>query len=236
MSNGSILHEAKEYVVIATFRCQNKKTGKMVQTWIIPKAENPITAAVTGLDKVVCFDCPHRGDGMSRRSCYVNLTHGPLGIWQAYKAGGYTKYDPAVHDKRFAGRTIRWGAYGEPVLIPIALMRHLSGISDGWTGYTHQWMQKKFRPYREFLMASCESPASRLAAKAAGWRTFRVRRLAGKPLETGERMCPASKEAGHKVQCNKCRACRGLSGGGKDVAIVVHGQGFLNFSRKGLGE
>jgi hypothetical protein len=38
-----------------------------------------------------------------------------------------------------------------------------------------------------------------------------------------EILCPASKEAGERVQCAQCKLCGGNSVKGKSVAIVAHG-------------
>ena len=50
-------------------------------------------------------------------------------------------------------------------------------------------------------------PWSREHAKHLGWRTFRTMR-GGEPA-SGESLCPASKEAGHRLDCNTCNLCDG---------------------------
>ena len=43
-------------------------------------------------------------------------------------------------------------------------------------------------------------------------------------LLKNEFVCPASKEAGEKTSCSKCKACMGLSASTqKDPVIIVHG-------------
>jgi hypothetical protein len=72
-------------------------------------------------------------------------------------------------------------------------------------------------------MASCDTQADYIDAKALGFRTFRVR-LASDELNTREIVCPASKEAGVKTNCAACVACGGNTAKAKvDVAIMAHG-------------
>jgi len=72
-------------------------------------------------------------------------------------------------------------------------------------------------------MASCDSEANAIHAKLLGFRTFWVRSETSELLK-GEVVCPASKEAGQKVQCADCKACGGLGSKAKcNIAIIVHG-------------
>ena len=91
--NGYILHEDSARVTIATgfsTPSDNRKTGDMIQIWILCKAEDPVTAIRTGLDRLICGNCVHRGDGHGgNRSCYVNVGQAPQGIWRAWRAGNY---------------------------------------------------------------------------------------------------------------------------------------------------
>lgn len=59
--------------------------------------------------------------------------------------------------------------------------------------------------WQQLLMASVSTPDQAAAAHAAGWRTFRVD---AEPAP-GEVVCPASKEAGQKTQCDRCALCSG---------------------------
>jgi hypothetical protein len=71
-------------------------------------------------------------------------------------------------------------------------------------------------------MASVDTSAERLLATLLGWRTFRVSNDGGK--ERGESICPASKEAGYKLQCIDCGACNGNTSNRRgDITIKVHG-------------
>jgi hypothetical protein len=120
------------------------------------------------------------------------------------------------------GRVVRFGSYGDPAAAPIGIWQSLARMSAGHTGYTHQWRNVSAE-LQSLVMASCDSAAERDAAKAHGWRTFRVMSQ-GETLAAREINCPASKEAGEKTNCADCKACGGTSAKAKvDIAIVVHG-------------
>jgi hypothetical protein len=228
---GYVLYENATIVVIATLKCRNRKTGRMIQVWILRRDVSPIRAVKLGLDAAICFDCPHRQPkGFQGRTCYVNL-RSPQAIWKAYRRGRYPYLPIEGYADAFTGKKIRFGAYGEPILIPIPVMEELTRVSDGWTGYTHQWRKSEYQPYRVYLMASCDSPNDRARARGIGWRTFRVRGTYD-PMEPGEITCPASDEAGHRTQCARCRLCNGVRYAvdpRKDITLLVHGSGAKNF-------
>jgi len=227
---GYVLHENPNYVVIATMETENPKTGNMVQIWILPAEMSPVDAVRSGNDDIVCFDCKHRGENGKNRTCYVKVFQAPLAVWNAWKRGKYPTLDARDFKYTFAGRKIRFGAYGEPVLIPIDIMRAIAGVADGWTGYTHQWRHAEYREYRALLMASCDSEGDRYTARYNGWRTFRVR-TATDPLCKGEIACPASDEMGHRTTCERCNLCDGTYAMDcrKDIAIIVHGSSAKKF-------
>jgi hypothetical protein len=224
---GVILHRGRSsfdgspYVVIMPLgKSSNAKTGKMLQTYIIRSHVHPLAAVQSGGDVAICNDCPMRGLVATQkrrskkkknfRACYVNVGQGPTMVYGAFRRGRYVDYNPVEHDQFIRGRKIRFGTYGEPVLIPLWLMHHLAGLSDGWTGYTHQWSNPAFADYRQLLMASVHGltgPWSREHAKSLGWRTFRTMR-GGEPADD-EVLCPASKEAGHRLSCLTCNLCDG---------------------------
>lgn len=130
----------------------------------------------------------------------------------------------------FCGRRVRFGAYGEPVLIPLNILSAISAVAEGHTGYTHQWRKAEYQGYSAFLMASCDNAADYTLARSMEWRTFRVR-AEYQPLLGGEIMCPASPEGGHKSKCEKCLLCNGSrqNDGRKSIVIIVHGTGAKNF-------
>jgi hypothetical protein len=232
--NGYLLAENAMYVVVATMTTENPKTGDMVQIWILPKDISPVDAVRTGQDDMVCFDCKHRGSSPKGRTCYVKVFQAPHAIWKAYNRGNYPFLPIEDYKYTFRGRKIRFGAYGEPVLIPLHIFRELALHSDGWTGYTHQWANPEYAKYGAYLMASVDSVAEYERARALGWRTFRVRTADGALMER-EIVCPASDEANHRTTCADCRLCSGsyASDPRKDIAIVVHGSAAKKFIQIG---
>lgn len=227
--NGMVLHEGysqldgSPIVVIATGldgRSRNRKTGNMVQTWIMLQDVPPTEAAREGLDAAVCGDCPHRGKDGKGRSCYVTLHQAPLAVWKAYKAGRYRTADPMLAVDVVlagAGRMVRVGSYGDPAAVPASLWRALISQATGWTGYTHQWRQPWAGEYADFLMASCDTLSDYHEARPA-WRTFRVMPHGAAMLDT-EVMCPANTGK----TCAACRRCAGNAAKRPCVAIEVHG-------------
>jgi hypothetical protein len=207
---GVILHRGESpwtgaaYVVIAILGrpSKNEKTGAMIQTYILLADEKPTQALKTGADKGICGNCPMA----SFHGCYVNVGNAPLGIYKAFRNGRYVDYSPMAHDQYFDGRMIRWGAYGEPVLLPIETMAHLAALSSGWTGYTHQWRDPQFQGYRQFLMASVHG-RQYIHATKTGWRWFHSS-LSSERIP-GAIVCPASAEMGKRLTCEECAICNG---------------------------
>lgn len=217
-----------QYVVIALLsESANDKTGGMIQTHIIVDGTAPPTETVKdGSDAIVCGDCALKGLlSQLGRACYVNLGQGPRMVHLSYMAGRYDEYDPAIHDQFFKGRSIRWGSYGDPVLIPIDTVRHICGLVDRWTGYTHQYMKPEFAAYREFFMASVHDQRTVDHARYLGWRFF-LSTLDATPIE-GTFVCPASEEAGYAKTCIECCACDGHGPNGTpqrhSVRLQIHG-------------
>ena len=227
---GPSLLNGQAIVCIATGlarQSKNPTTGPVVQTYILPDGKvSPLAALYTGADVAVCGDCPHRpmvlpGRRRTLGSCYVNVGHAPLAIWQAYRRGAYPPFRPRKHLPLFRGRHLRLGSYGDPAAVPLSVWELVCAVSAGWTGYTHQF--RTCNPgYARYCMASCETVADRRLALRLGYRTFRVR-LPEQPLDEGEFVCPASEEGGQRLTCAACRACAG-KGGGRDASpcIVIH--------------
>lgn len=223
MSNGFILHEDRDRVIIATgfeIASDNRKTGPMIQVWILVKSVDPVEAIKTGLDRLICGSCVHRGDGHGKgRSCYVNAGQAPLGIWKAWKAG---KYPTLQFMDCFAGRKVRFGAYGDPTHLPLPLALAIAGVASGHTGYTHQWRKPSLQGWKTLLMASVDSIAELVIARSMGWSTFRV----GSEASVGESLC-ASERVG--TACADCLLCAGARGGLESVHIPPHGTGATHF-------
>jgi hypothetical protein len=243
-SNGIILWEGEskfvpgqDVVAILTFGSGNAKTGDIHQVWILVSDISPQKACQTGADRAVCGDCESRpgavpkGEKRKQPKCYVQAWEGPRGVYESYVKGNYPYYsdDPEFYDKILKGGIIRWGAYGEPVLIPLEIVDHLSGppVSVAWTGYTHAWNKDFGNEYKDYFMASVNSEDQYYDAVAEGWRTFRVRGFE-EDLLPGENICPGSVEfelgKGLQVQCKDCLVCGGLGGRGQgNIAVFTHG-------------
>lgn len=198
-------------------KSKNPKTGKMAQLYILPDSEFNTNREEK---ETVCGDCPL----LTTRACYVNTSQAPAVIYNKMKRGGYKSFDLSS----LKGVKIRFGAYGEPSLIPIHLFEKIVSVIAGWTGYTHQWANKWAKPYQKYLMASVESLEGKKAANAIGWRTFRIVSDINQ-IQSDEIMCPASveykaKTNGKIVTCASCLLCSGTSARSKkNVAIVGHG-------------
>lgn len=219
-SNGFILHETAHIVSIITLRTRNQKTGPMAQIWFLVKSENPIAAVKSGADRRICGSCPLRGNRGENRACYVKLSQAPLSIWKKWARGGYPQI-PSLDILR--GRKIRFGAYGDPTLLPFALASQLASISLGWAGYTHQWRKPLNQAWKTLVMASVESAADEFLARSLGWRTFRV---TSQPTPNSIE-CPSEKG----IQCADCLLCSGTNRqNAPSVWIAPHGSGkkFVN--------
>lgn len=92
------------------------------------------------------------------------------------------------------------------------------------TGYTHAWRLEVAAPFRGVLMASVASPEDRTAARAMGWRTYRI---SSRPPGPGEIACPGQLSPGARrprKTCAQCLACSGVDRPGLDVVARPHGQ------------
>ena len=219
--------DSSPIVLLATFASGNSKTGKMTQTHIVRADMRPVDAIDQGADAAICGDCPHR----SARSCYVHPIirrgWGTAVAWQQFTDGKAEPYDVS----RFAGRALRMGTYGDPAAVPVRIWRELIAAAGqaGHTGYTHQWRWCD-PELAQWVMASCDSVADELSARALGWDTFTVHPV-GTARPAGLKPCPASAEAGRKLQCESCLRCGGTSTGrrGNRVGIEAHGGGARKF-------
>jgi len=226
---GPSLIDGAPIVMIATgFRnkTDNEKTGAMIQTWILREDINPNDAVHSGKDYTICGNCKHRGflvGGKNKgRTCYVNVWQAPNVVWKAYKRGIYEQVSYYFITNLFYGKLVRGGSYGDPAAVPSLIWSKIFKKAKGWTGYTHAWHNSNLRIW---FMASVDNERERVAAKALGYRTFRIRTDETDRVMNREIVCPASKEAGFKTTCSACKACAGISAKAKcDIAIIDHGQ------------
>ena len=219
--NGPSLLDGQPIVVIATYSNRNTKTGHVVQTYILRADINPLEASKTGADYSICGNCVMRGEPTTEpnrkiakgRKCYVNLGQGVLIVFKSYQRGVYKEGSARDMGR---GRFVRVGTYGDPGAVPSEVWDELLSEADTWTAYSHQ---SGWRP--DIAMQSADTHAQAIAHWKAGRRTFRVIADLGDIDHKNEALCPASKEAGRRVQCTACKLCKGSSKA-KSIAIVEH--------------
>ena len=183
----------------------NAKTGRMAQLWILPVRDRKDRAAVCPAV------CPFRSGG-----CYVD-PRAVTGVWKTLPK--LPRVDVAELRIGALDEGIRFGAVGDPSILPLDLLTSLASRFGVWTGYSHDW--RNIAPaYASFLMASVEDESSARQAWALGYRTFRAV-LPGARLLPGEILCPAA--AGRQVTCSRCKLCNGNGRPGQGVANPVHG-------------
>ena len=140
---------------------ENRKTGPMIQMWMLTASHEPHIASKLGLDDAICGECPlrhHLGGG-----CYVRLHDAPLTVYRTALRGAYPtlELDNPEHIDALRSRPLRIGAYGDPAAIPyqpwMELMQSIAPTA--WTGYTHQWRKPQSRTIRAMapwaLMVGC---------------------------------------------------------------------------------
>ena len=100
---GPSLIDGAPIVAVAITKSSNRKTGNMLQTYIIRSDLDPRDANRTGADFSICGSCPHAGKhellgtagypardhGLApKRSCYVQMGQGPLNVYRSLPVGG----------------------------------------------------------------------------------------------------------------------------------------------------
>jgi hypothetical protein len=239
MKNGIIyrgpsLIDGAPIVVVAIASDRNKKTGNMLHTYILRADIDPRDASKSGADRSICGDCPMRGAATDNpdakqaagRGCYVLLGQGPLIVWRALSAGLYPNATSADDVAAIgAGRMVRIGTYGDGAAVPAYVWRALLSRAIGHTGYSHQAKTRGAAFDQSIFMVSCETEKQARSAWRKGARTFRVIDRIDALVKGSEILCPASKEAGRRVQCADCGLCAGNTVRAKSIAIVAHGAG-----------
>ena len=189
---------------------QNVKTGDLDTLWILPANEEPHHAVKSGADSAVCGDCPHRRDHGSLGDCYVLPFQAPLAV--------HRSLDKAQGRRR---KSIRLGGYGDPAMLPKAVIASLVESYRTSLGYTHQWKRRWASWSKRFCMASVDSVQEAKKAWAKGWRTFRVSYDGA--MTANEILCPS---VTHGVLCKDCNLCNGSTGTKdkrKSIVVMAHG-------------
>ena len=101
MANGFVVWEGESrldgspvVLIVTGFKrkSSNRKTGEMLQSYILRRDVDPLETIRLGLDGGICGECRHRsraggGDG----SCYVNVGQGPRAVYSCYERGGSSR-------------------------------------------------------------------------------------------------------------------------------------------------
>lgn len=212
-------------IVNFQFETSNTKTGSLIQNYLIPQEWIDSIEKISGLsDKSVCFDCPHSKD--LAKTCYVRKGQSEMGLSSKVRSlrklglKNIPEYGPEIEAKLLKaveGRGVRFGSYGEPILLGAELVSKITRKAKFWTGYTHQWHKNNWA--KDYFMASVESVTISDLAQKSGFRTFFV----GQPNDPKNYVtCPASKEAGNLTTCDKCKLCMGTQSKAKSVSILPH--------------
>ena len=182
------------------------------------------------LDSKNCLDCPlssNSGNG----ECYTHKPRQYSGFLSQLRSLG--KNPSSISQEGLTqelrkqlfrmsnGLYVRFGAYGEPSLMPVDLVRSMVIACKTWTGYTHQAHQEWAKDYAMYFQASSHSDQEAdMLRDYGGWRSFIV---TDKNTTSNAVQCPASAEAGYKSICSKCGLCSGISGkGSKNIKIQNH--------------
>ena len=212
----------KIVAILQTRKTSNTKIGDMLQVWIIRPDMHPSEAIKTGNDYSICGNCPLRGDGTGKgRVCYVNQM--PIGaIWKSYRDGKCIHWQDVPKDKFKAlcilSGGIRWGAYGDPALIPYHIFLEVSSYSNTNLGYTHQYDWDFSEVYKNHFQASAHSLDHAKKLQASGWHTYTI---VPENFEGDGAIC----QGGKKTTCERCKLCNGKN----NILEIVHGIGKKNF-------
>ena len=215
----------------------NRKTGAVVQQYIICTDIGPLEASRIGADYSICGNCKHKGtpepnktSGVaSNRTCYVQLFQGPLGVYRAFKRGHYPAAETIEQVKDFIDDSmLRLGTYGDPACLPGDLNELLIELSSAHASYTHAHTVDEALGDKaaSYSMVSADSIDDAIAAHSKGFRTFRVISIStyqeqgNNALLKNEIMCPSTKG----IKCIDCKLCNGTKyKSGKSIAIIAHG-------------
>lgn len=207
----------------------NSKTGDGVQIFIMPMTWVTDGKSAMEDDSASCMDCIHGRS--ANRTCYVRKGNAEMGmkskvhsLHMSYQQG---KLDiqpielATAELPKLKGKFVRFGAYGEPIVLGELLTKAITEVAANWTGYTHQWRQPKYQWASRYFMASADTEGLGMVAQHMGWRTFRVRSKEQSKMDN-EVICPASKEGNRKATCNVCGLCKGATSKAKSIVIIKH--------------
>jgi len=193
---------------------RNPKTGPGQQVAYLPDRVDAVKALKDGGDRAVCGDCVYRGTGDRRRLCYVN----PMYV----NTMGKSHYPDAVPGDTLTYGLLRLGSYGSPASAPYKVSAATVAAHPGkHTGYFQEWRDPRFKAFGELCMASVSTPGQARDAWDRGFRTFRVMGPDDE-VQKNEIVCLNVTD---RKTCLECGLCNGNIGGGKSIAVPVHGPG-----------
>lgn len=186
-------------------------------------------------DHTNCMDCPFSKNQKysGGAKCYTHKYRQLEGFYSILRnsiARNHSTFEdiaemdgenvPAELLKAVQGKYVRFGTYGEPVVIPFKWVAEICQVAKNWTSYTHQWANPDYQDFKDYFMASVHNPEQAEMASAMGWRYFETFRK-GQTPSAGSILCPADRK---KVSCETCGLCSGLKGKGnaKSVNIKLH--------------
>ena len=200
----------------------NAKTGAVLTLWILPDTADggpsPWSLIKAHGSASTCGDCP-----LQHGECYTHA-----GTSQVLSAGAATIVK-ARNDKVRPSRAVRRArsaAFGDAAALPLHVLDSWRAMRDEFglapLGYTHAWRDRFDLAIDH--MASVESLEDAQAARAAGWRYFRVRPV-GSPVLAGEIQCPAASDRKNAIDCNRCGLCDGNTRGAHRPSVTIENHG-----------
>lgn len=239
MADKVVWADDKNIFVIRKGKTSNDKisNGKeLVQTYTFSREQYDLATTSKGfgmkkffaLDGANCLDCKFSGN-KGEGGCYThkfNQYVGFLSMLRSIKPEQLSNFDGYKWTDcvSMAKDTyVRFGTYGEPSLIPIALVESMANAASSYTGYTHQWKKNWAQKYSTRFMASTHSQFEADVATRLGYRSF-IATDNGQYADVDKGIaCPASKEMNYISNCAKCGLCSGSLGkGSKNVKILIH--------------
>ena len=219
-----LIHQTEDIFIIAQGGSTNRKTGNMVQIWILDNRMHPVESRRGGFDASnQCQGCPLA----SGNGCYVNTN--PLSaIYRKHKGDNpYPLLEMGTPEwaSFFEGQAVRFGAYGNPSLIPLSMVESIAGFARKWTGYFHDWdvMEAELaKAYGKYFMASCES-TNWAEAHRMGLRTFTTVPADTHGTKDIGMECLADAKGMTCVECGLCDGTNRRQGKLPHVWIKVHG-------------
>lgn len=215
------LNGGEAWIVATNLRraSANRKTGDVAQIWSIP------CEGIMGSQRDVCGVCPLLPvkEGGDTGGCYVTKLF-VAGIANNLRLGRYPAWDGEVRD--FAPLFVRFGAWGDPCLLPLPLVERIVAAARGHMGYTHEWRRPDIQPYQRYFLASVHSPGEATEAARLGWRYF-LTPLGPQDGDLPHKtiQCPHQTRG---VQCRECALCDGTGGNRPLVSIWNQPHGAKN--------